>query len=411
MGRKRARNVVGSAPGNAEDREQDGAVESPTIWVKPYSTDAYVLVYRRNDLTQGWEVHGRLDPRDAEPDTIAARFGGGKYKLQLKDKDESGSMDIRETHQIQIPGVYRPPRELPGLTPDPVAAPKAEVGTLPAGEGKTGTSDILSAGILQLFQSMQQANDMNNKILTAALADRNTGPRTDWGELLRVVAPGLFALLTAILTREKDEGKDPLELARDLVTMMQQSQPKQSPMAEAVAAVKDLIAAKDMLDSPAAEPADPLTATLPKLAEILLTEQNRRQGPRTGSPAGPVAPAPLQLVKEGPMPPTPPVPGPAWKQLLQVHGGRLLEEAAIDRDPAFLAELIVTYSGPADHQALVELLSLPDGEAQLVQMVPGLGAYNAWRTELCQALRIELGMIPDPDATPEDEAEGQEDKP
>ncbi len=369
------------------------------------AADAYVTVHRRDDITKDWVFHGKLSPGEATEEVLATLFGGGTYRCQEKQRDESGAWRIGRTRTVKLTGGYKPPvGHLPGAEPkkddSTVVAPVAPV--------QQGVPDIISAGILQLFQAAQAQQQMMTQMFTQSQQAQNTmlqavlkggDSKNELTEILKAAVP----LVTAYLAQPKQE-RDPLDMLKAVGEIVRSNQGKQSDsVSDTIAAMRDLLEMKDML-SPGNDRGDPLMDSVPKLVEVLAEEQAARRR-ASSEPKKPWVAPKVEKIPSGETPVTP-LGQPMYVRILRSEGKRLIAAAKDNRDPELVADVALEFAPDAIKPALVEFFGMEDCGDKIVTTLPELVPYREWVNAFVVAAREiifgeEEGGEPAPEATAE----------
>ena len=371
---------------------QDEALEGTLF--DEVESDAYVNVYRLNETTKRWDFQFRLSPDELDPNVIQELRGGGKYKLQERVPAETGGYVFGRQRTMTIDGPVKPLTMLPksqvaGTVPGADSAAPTTVGAANILPGGVGMSEVMTAGLMQVFEGMGRASEMQS----AALAQMMNRPQTDWGPILVAVVP----LITQMM--ERPDGLGQMEKIANILSVNQKGAGGLTETIEAVVAIRDL------MTPPGEGSGDPIvdlaTKNLPALIELM------KSGTAAGqSPEQIRAEAQKQLTTGAPTEnvPAQPAPGdkPLWQQLLEHWGPRLVDQAKKDVDPESSAK--VTLGNMPDHLrgTLREFLEKPDSQTILFQSVPGLLEYKNWAEDFFNTLVLEF----DPNAF--DDAEGDD---
>lgn len=128
--------------------------------------DSYVLLKRRNPRTQQFEFVSRLTPAETQEEDVQDKFGGGDYFFQERIRTPEGKFVFGRSRSIKILGE---PKAVV-LSPAPAASGAAQapdVGVKPMGGGNI--QNLMEMGILQIFESMQNASKMQMMMFTKML--------------------------------------------------------------------------------------------------------------------------------------------------------------------------------------------------------------------------------------------------
>lgn len=333
--------------------------------------DSYVRLTRRDDMEKTMVFHGRLAISEANEDKIAELFGGGFYRAQLHERDQGGQYRIIKTRTFKIPGAYRPPAGiLPGL---------------PGSASTAGVSPGTGPGLSSLPPGVSAGEALNSALVGSVIdllkgmkeASRPATPNIDWGPVIAGGTTILTALVTKLIERPTTDGKaEMMELLERFAAMVKppanQPGPASSGIADAVAAIRELLEVKDMIggggEKP--DPTDVMLAGVPKLLEIMANQSGRPGQPKPG-----VA-----------QPPALPPDTPMWKRILLSQRGGILRSAAMGVEPEFAADVALTYLPQELTGAVTEFLALPDHVELAMQTIPELRSYSHWATGFFKAL-------------------------
>lgn len=346
------------------------------------TADTRIRILRRDDKDMRYIHHGVLAPENANEEMVGNLFGGGVYRAQLLVKDEAGREVIKSSRDFRIPGPYKPPQgDLP--TGAPIVANPAPVHVArPAGVPQIG--DILSAGVLQLFQSMslmqQQSTQMmeaQSKAFTLLMERAVNRKETDWVALASAASP----LIAAWIGKSPEDRPDPLEMIEKVTSLVRANTGQQSSlkdMAETMAAIADM---RDAFGG-GGSTGDPLMDSLPKLITLIgdgIEMQKRHAG---GAPPSGQQP-PATALPAG----NPALTG--WQKLLASQRGRLVDLARRGVNPELAAEMAVEVLPEQYRGLLVE--ALKDDEAattKIRQAIPEVEEFAYWFGAFFDALRI-----------------------
>lgn len=377
---------VGPVPVDMEPATAEETAEEPQAegsgWRYQPTLDAFVTVTRRDEEKQEWVYHGRLPVHESEEEHIAARFGGGRYRLQLRERGLTGGAPIRETRTFTVPGRYRRPETLPGLptladAQPPMVSPAVPVGAASEGMsraavdaalvstvvdllkiGKEVRSDPVQAQVLELLAKQQQKMEERFLMLMERL-DRSAAP-----------APAPPTL---------QERLEELRMLRDLMAPPPAPPAAVNAMDQAIQIYRTM---KELGGEVSGGESDehPVVAQLPRLVEIIAEEQRQR---REAGKAPVTIPPPAI-----PRPPESPVSSvPLWLQVIRVEGPRLIGAAQVGRDPEFIANLALEFAKPPVVEAIGDFAARPDALEVLLREVPGLQSHEAWARSFVEAVR------------------------
>lgn len=356
-----ARTVKRNARRNPEETQDENPEEAPEVpeLFRPSRDDSYVTLYRRDDNEKTWVYHGRLAASEASDEKVAELYGGGDFKLQLRERNDTGAFVIRQTRQIKLPGRYRPPDTLPNSSTRP-ATPAVVSGGDDSSRGQSPGEMLNMAMVAQLMDMMK------------SMSNRPTGPSVDWGVIVPAITGLLSTVLTAMLSRPKESNEELALMGERLARLTEEVQRVRNGPAEAqsnamgqvISAVKDILEVKDMLESPTRGKADPMDSMIASLPTLLAT--------MTGKPGA--VPQPQQAAAPGPE-------LPLWHRLLLSQKRAMLRSAMMGVNASFAAEVAVTYMPQELTGAMVEFVQRPDRADVAMQVIPELRSYERWVRE------------------------------
>lgn len=346
------------------------------------TADTRIRILRRDDKDMRYIHHGVLAPENANEEMVGNMFGGGVYRAQLLVKDEAGREVIKNSREFRLPGPYKPPQgDLPTGAPI-VASPAPVQVARPAGVPQIG--DILSAGVLQLFQSMslmqQQSTQMmeaQSKAFTLLMERAVNRKETDWVALASAASP----LIAAWIGKSPEDRPDPLEMIEKVTSLVRANTGQQSSlkdMAETMAAIADM---RDAFGG-SGSTGDPLMDSLPKLITLIgdgIEMQKRHAG---GGASPPGQQPPVTALPAG----NPVLTG--WQKLLASQRGRLVDLARRGVNPELAAEMAVEVLPEQYRGLLVEALKDDEAAAKIRQAIPEVEEFVNWFGTFFDALRI-----------------------
>lgn len=363
----------------------DDGIEG-TIWTIPYSEDAFVSIQRRDELEQKWVTHGRLSPQDAEPESVANRFGGGNYRVQLKDKNERGQFVQTQQHIYKVPGVYRPPERLPGLGPEPVRLAPEGPGASPiesAGNQMRMLDAALVGTVVDLLKTAREGGKASG--VDPALAAILEGMREDRNILVR--------LIEKVVDKPAAPPPDTFTLLKQLKELMPPPAPAPAPVTP-TNQLKDIVEAIQTLKGAAQEfepdRGDPLLDTVRPMVEVIYGEYQEKQR-RAGRPALPAGPTGTPVLASGRVPDPALAALPLWHRVVLREGPKLLAQAQAGQDADFIAETAVRFMPATIKGAMEEFFSREDAEAALVAAYPPLGEFPKWVNKFVTTVKELLG--------------------
>ena len=349
--------------------------------------DGRVSIFRRDETDKTWVYHGILAPEEATCERVSALFGGGVYQAQLKGRNEQGRIVIRGNCRFRLAGPYRPPvGMLPGTETEVAKMAQVEQGKSPVvpavtGPGTDARSVLEAATVSNLLDMMRAQKEMLSR------------PQMDWAAILTAVTPILVPLLS-----RREPVVNPAEIAEQITKAVQSAVTGMTAPQQPVNVIKQLAEAMDVLGTLRQDrderDSDPMLGNLLRVAETLV------QGAK--GPAGTaVAPVPPGTSGHVPVPS-----GDVWRVVLERHGSRLVQFAAMRASPAWAAETALTLMPPDIREPMTDFLFREDVIQQIVAVVPRLASFPHWVQEFVQEARAQL--TEDADA-PETAVEGEED--
>jgi hypothetical protein len=353
--------------------------------------DDTVVVVHRFDPEAGQKVlMYKLMPEEATDVEIQRLSGGGKYITREHVRDSTGRKVFGRYRQITISGLPRiakMPRSYarPESSDDEASpATKPEVGTV----GKsTSIDDVLTAGILRLFTSQAEASETQAKMYQAMLA-RPDAPHVDWGEMIKAISPIVVTLLV-----KKDDGPNPLEMVTQIAEMVKNSTSSTTQFKEMLETVDTVFAVKEQAAGPPADPLTALAGQLPKILEIISSEQQTKGRMPTQEEVQRRLKAPAKPPAGGQMP--------VYQALLQKFTPMLIRWAREGKDPGLMGEFLFNSIPEKYHGAVREFLLREDAEELVYQTAPDLRAFPQWTQDCFGTLAEAFGII----------EEGEEEKP
>lgn len=369
---------VGSPAGTAPDGEVS---PGDALFKWDSAEQARVRIDRTDDRSKKLVFHGYLGLEEATEARVADLFGGGAYRAQLTSQDAlRGSWFIRATKFFEVPGAYKPPLQLPGVSspkPEQAAAAAGVVGDVRVGGGAAPNDVLQTALVTQLLDIMKQTKSPAGPVASV-----------DWGPIL-IAAIGVLPELFAA-RRESASGRDPALTAlaqqiQSLSDRLEQLQRAPSPgsvaLTDQLGSLRELAGLARMLagkrgdDDDDEDAGDPTTKMLGKVIDMF--------GPRLG--AGTPAPGNAVAPTGGALTHMPPV-----VAALRMYGPSLVGNAEEGNDPNEVAQSI---EGMIPARYLPDLRAFvhqPTATAQVMQLVPALTPYAEWTQALVVSLRSRL---------------------
>ena len=399
-------------PGSAEEGTRE------TIWHKVGGPNDYVSVYRLNEIKQKNETHGRIQQDEAEPDLIAARWGGGTYQLRLLMQTDTGGFQIGEAHTIVVPGTYYPPEGLPGLpnmkprqiAADPVAA--AAQTLPPVGQQNEMLNAVMMSqvmDIVKLSKQVREAQPGPDMSMVNVLAEVLREMREDRKAMLAVLTAPVSP--AAVMLPTMAEKLAELKALKDLFQPAVVSQAAPAVASSLDEALKIYHAVRGVSGEVGdSGTGDPMLDALPKVLEIVSEEQAQRRAhnaPPMTARRG--APAPRTVVATPvtppPTPEAPVTPLEPWQQILRKDGPRLTIAAVAGRDPVKMATVALNMAPDTMIEIIATFFEREDAEERMLEEVPGLATHRAWVEAFVAATRDMLF-----EEEGEEDAEGPEEE-
>lgn len=334
--------------------------------------DSIVVVHRFDPETAKQVLMYKLMPEEATDVEIQRLSGGGKYMTREQVRNDAGQMVFGRQRSIVVSG---PP--LDAVMPRSYsqqqgpAQQQPEIGTR-GQPGATGTQpqDILSAGMIQLFDGMQRLN------ATQAEAYRSMANQTptEWGPIALALAPVIIAWIKA---SSKDTAPDPMALVEKVASLMKaNTSPTESfkDMLETVDTVFDI---KERSQGPPADPLTSLTSLLPQILEAISVEQKAGRPATTEAVRARLGIASPGDKQTGDKPPPPPM----YRQMLDRFRPMLLQWARAGKDPALMGDWLVNMIPEKYHGHLREFLLRDDAEELVYQAIPDLRQFEQWTAD------------------------------
>jgi hypothetical protein len=381
-------------PPRVEDLDggEDTAIseeEAPVLFQAEHPEDV-IWVSRLNEKDMKWQFVCKLLPEECTVERVAQIRGGGRYRVTLKGPDPERGHDVfKRRRSFQIDGDPHPVNMNP---PTPYVAGQAPTAT-GGGPQRVGLDDIMSAGILNLFQTQQQVNTAMMQAVKEA-----KGQTTDWGKLVAAMLP----LITAIVNRPQPTAPpqvDPLTMLTKVGELLKSTTSPGSSFKDVIDAMNGVLELRERAheDDTTGDPLlDIVRENLPKVMEVIQQEQVRRGVPVTptaeiarrlaaaGKPAVALAPGPTQ---------PPPAAGEAdvsnaglLLNFLQARRQAWLRYATVGRSPSVCA-LWEWENVPASYRGTIrEFLAREDIEGAFFAAVPEAKNYHQWYTDFLVSL-------------------------
>ena len=342
--------------------------------------DARTRLKRVNDSTKRFETHGILSPDEVSSEWVAKRFGGGKYVVEVLERNARGQEVVKTSATWYIPGPYLGVGPgLPGIN----ASASARAADAPQVAGSTPGVGGAPVATRELIDSA-----MTSRLLD--ILNRDRSPGMDWNGVAAMIgALGAIAtpIIVALLERK---GDDPAlaEIRRELAAFKNRG-PAAGAINDATKSIKDILALKELLtpsEVPGASTGERVLAALPQILAAL--------NPGAAAPAAAIAPA-----SDGSATPQPAPAGPmTLDDMLKAFKDQLLHLARSGWEPDFCASFVVRALPQEYAGMLAEFLHKPDAQAIAIRAIPELATFETWLPEFLRELRAEMNPTDDEDA-------------
>lgn len=366
--------------------DEDDLLFFPQEEWDPRWREPRVRLLHYDETSTQYQFHGYLPLNEAGPALLTEMFGGGKWKLQVTAKDDTGKEAIVRGTVRTLPGPYkRPIKELPGLrTSEPETGSRTVAvrgdGALPtAGESLNAA---LVGSVIDLLKAQRESSRVAGM---------------DWSPIITAVT----ALLTTILTKLMDRGPDPMLMAQlhaveaDLAALKEKPGPAASAITDALEGIERIVkvsAAVRRMAGSDESPTDP-EAAMWGLGKVALETLIKSGQPGALPPPGVQDVAKLQAVGSQPPPSSA---TPLWQRILIHHGRDMLQAARRGVDPALAAEWTMKMLPSDVLGVVVEFLKRPDAASVIMQVVPDLASFPTWVDEFVSEARAEVIEGPEP---------------
>ena len=409
-GRKNLEITLGENPDATPAGTPDEAGGEGVASIFDFQGDARVRVLHRNEKTQRFEPHGYF-PADSTEETILNEFGGGRYRVQLLVRDDTGREIIKTTRDIDLPGAYKPPAgDLPGIG---ARHPKAPA---PNGNGAAAAvaavanggnlMDVLNAGVVStLLDLLKTTKEINSRSAPA--------PDPMLFKLMEAQAATQQKMMEFMLTlATKDNGgSDRKSIMAELLQMKELFAPANGAvptdpmkmfnnMLDTFKSFRD--AAADVAPETGGDGVDRIMGSIPKLVEVV-AEQHQMQKAAREQHAVVRTPAGAASVPEvSTLQPQPELA--MWQKILRQQAARLVASAAAKHDPDVIAGTAILFAPPAVKEALMLFFHRDEAEvmADVLAEVPGMAEHREWLGEFILAAQERL--FPDEFADDDDDA-------
>jgi len=351
--------------------------------------DDTVVVVHRFDPEAGQKVlMYRLMPDEATDVEIQRLSGGGKYITREHVRDSTGRKVFGRYRQITISGLPRMakmPRSYEHSDSSDSPAPtKPEVGAV---DTKTSIDDVLTAGILRLFTSQAEASETQAKMYQAMLARPDPVPM-NWSELITALSPIIVLML------KKEDGPSTLELVTQVAAMVKENTSSTTQFKDMLETVDSVFSIKEQAAGPPADPLTTLAAQLPKILEIISSEQHSKgRMPTEEEVKRRLAVSTKKPAAGGAMP--------VYQALLNKFTPMMVRWARENNDPIALGNFLFGAIPKKYHGAVSEFLLREDAEELVFQTAPDLREFPEWTNECFTTLAEAFGIVEEEESEPD----------
>lgn len=370
----------------ASNPEETGGPNVASLF--DFQGDARVRVLHRNEKTQRFEPHGYFPPNATEEDVLN-EFGGGRFRVQLLVRDDTGREIIKTTRDFDLPGEYKlPPGDLPGIGSRAIGGAKPKVfaaespAVAPQLPNNNDLMEVLKAGIINTLLDMMKTSRES----------RPSGPDPMLLKLMEQQAATqqkMMEFMLTLATRPQSGGREEtfelLEKAKGLLggpAAVGNPMEMFNTMLEAITRMRDV--AEDISPAPSRS-GDPLMDSIPQLVGVI-AEQHEMNKKRSGAPpvAAPPVPVAKPVVAEQPMA--------LWQRILRGESKRLVSFAVAKQDPDLIAGTAIVLAPPHIREALALFLHrAPEVvEVDVLTEIPELGEHREWLADFIQAAQERL---------------------
>ena len=383
--RRSASRSAGGRPAVVEEVEAEEIQEEDVTLFDSGGADKVVYIWRINPTTKRLVFLFKLLPEEATEEEVQRLAGGGTYTCREKGRNDDGVMVFGKNRTIEIGGPPREPKVPKGMAEElqPTGSPP---GVVVESRGKTTLDDVLTGGILRLFTSQAEASETQAKMYQA-MAMR---PQMDWTELMKAVAPLLLTLLA-----KKDDGPNPMEMVTQIAAMVKDSSSPTTQFKDMLETVDSVFSIKEQAAGPPADPLTALAGTLPKILEIISSEQKTKGRMPTKEEVQRRLAAPSPAAAGGQMP--------VYQALLKKFTPMMVRWAREGKDPGLMGEFLFNSIPEKYHGAVREFLLREDAEELVYQTAPDLRAFPQWTQDCFGTLAEAFGIT--------EEEEEEEEKP
>lgn len=360
----------GGGQGAGSGGPEDLPLDQPEGIFDRMQEDSYVLLKRRNPRTQQFEFVSRITPEQTQEEFVQEKFGGGDYFFQERIRTTEGKFIFGRSRSIKILGEPKAVVLAPAEAPAGVADAER---LMSAGKPTTGGNiqNLMEMGILQIFESMQNASKMQMMMFTKML-EAGKPQQND----------RLMELLLQIVLDKKSGGDSSAETMRLAKEIAELAAPKgggdRRSVSDVIAEMRELKDAAGILGiGEGGEEADSWLGVAkqfaPVIADALKGQTIVRRGPKALAPGDPNVSV-VELIR-------PAVP-------------KLVETAKLGRDPVVYAQVAVD-NMPAGVQKLLRDFLAQGREAALTKWwaaFPDTTHYREWFIVYATTLSQLLGV-------------------
>ena len=357
--------------------------------------DTRTRLKRLNETTKRREPHGILSPDEVTSEWVARRFGGGRYIIEILQRNDQGIEVIKTSAYWDIPGPYKGVgRGLPGIDDVVQAGPGQQPTDAPSSGRPVPTRELIDSALASRVMEVISREPQRNSMDLAGIA---------------AVVTALGAIASPIIVKLMERGPDPAleRIQHQLDAMRNAPGPTSSALHDALRGVRDIMSMKDLLtpDSGGGKVSmqERLMEALPDLIAAFTGKGAATPAsppPQLGSgapDAGPTAASAAEtptVVADG---------KPPWEQLLKGFRDQLLYLANSGWEPEYCADL-VGRTMPTEYAGLLtEFLKKPDAIALIRATITEMSAFETWLPEFVKELRTT--MLGDEDDKDDEKAE------
>ncbi|HEX3698915.1 MAG TPA: hypothetical protein VH374_26330 [Polyangia bacterium] len=358
--------------------------------------DTRTKLYRVDDFTKRWVIHGVLAPHEVTMEYVARMFGGGTYQVVVMRKSKEGGEISGSKARWLIPGRYKGVHDgLPGID-QPSAPADDPLPSAPSDDRPPNTREwldgILASRAIDVLKGGNRGSDM------AGMA-----------AVITAVAAAVTPLLAPVVAKLADGGKgdalrDELaDLKAELRALRNAPGPAQSALGDALKGVREIAELRELFGERGGGKeslVDKLLAAAPGVLDAMTQRNAPAAPPLAGPPMTPgisveVAPgAPLETT--APMTPAPKGPT-QWHDLLRLYRDQLLHMANMRWEPDFCADMVVRVMPPEQQGLLAEFVQRDDAQTIATEAVPELATFATWTPAFLSELRARVDEHTDED--------------